>query len=471
VVSPRVLLASLTVFLVVPEAALAAAYTLEARSEAQLYSFRSWRSGPNDRPTLIPRRRFVQYLGLNAYELVPGQPVGFESSMRVFVDFGVPQEEAARLDGVRTAEADLMYANIIYSGDIFTVKIGRQTYTDVMDFVAFDGALVRISAPVADGLLRLGGEAYIGLWVKGSSAIASSQYQPDGIRESDLRRVGNYEVLPYGALDDIEPMFGVKAFIEGFKGVAVSAGFRQAWLSGKTDVQRLAIEGKYNGGFGLSLLGAFEYDLIMARISNARALARYDGGEFAFSVEYGRTSPVLSADSIFLYFSHMPRDAGRVRLDWYPIGPFRFYGHALGDIYHLNINETAPLFAATTDPALAAGFAFGAGGGIALKAGPIKAAADVSFKTGYGGGQIWTDISAGWVPQSLPVLVDFRFTWANLGDQLNPRLKGNFFGLQLSGGYALTRTARLSAAIEQNFNPFTRSDTKVFLLFDIKANI
>lgn len=450
---------------------MAAAYTLEARTEAQLYSFRAWRQGPNERPTLIPRRRFVQYLGLNAYELVPGQPVGFESSMRVFVDFGLPQEESARLDGVKPAEADLMYANIIYAGDIFTAKLGRQTYVDVMDFVAFDGALVRVSAPVGDGLLRLGGEAYLGLWVKGSSAIASSQYQPDGIRESDLRRVGNFEVLPYGALDDIEPLLGAKLFVENFKGIGLSAGFRQAWLAGKTDIQRLAFEAKYLSGFGLNVLGALEYDLVLQRISNARALARYDGGEFTFSVEYGRTSPVLSADSIFLYFAHMPRDSGRVRIDFYPIGPLRFYAHAVGDLYHLNINETSALFGATTDPALAAGLSFGAGGGAALKLGFFKAGADVTFKTGYGGGQIWTDVLAGVAPPQLPLTVDLRFSWANLGDQLNPRLKGNFIGLQLMAGYALTRSARVSAAIEQNFNPFSRSDTKAFLLFDIKANI
>ena len=454
-----------------PQAAQAAAYTLEARSEAQLYSFRSWRQGPYDRPTLVPRRRFVQYLGLNAYELVPGQPVGFESSMRVLVDFGLPQEEAARLDGMKPAEADLLYANIIYAGDIFTVKIGRQTYIDVMDFVAFDGALVRVSAPIADGLLRLGGEIYLGLWVKGSSAIASSLYQPDGIRESDLRRVANYEVLPYGALDDIEPVFGLKLFAENFKGISLSGGFRQAWLSGKTDIQRLAFEAKYASGFGLQVMGAFEYDLILARISNARALARFDAGDFAISVEYGRVSPVLSADSIFLYFSHMPRDSGRARADLYIVGPFRFYGHAVMDGYHLNTREGTALYLAKDDPALAAGFSFGAGGGIGFKLGPIKAGADVTFKTGYGGGQIWTDISAGWAPITLPVHADFRFTWANLGDQLNPLLKGNFFGLQLAGGFAFTRSARLSAAIEQNFNPFTKSDTKVFLLFDIKANI
>lgn len=468
-VSPRALLG---LALLVPELALAAAYSIEARTEAQLYSYRSWRQGPFDRPTLIPRRRFVQYLGLNAYELVPGQPVGFESAMRVFIDFGLPQAESVRLDGVKPAEADLLYANIVYSGEVISAKIGRQTYVDVMDFVAFDGALARLSVPVAGGLLRLGAEAYVGLWVKGSSAIASAVYQPDGIRESDLRRVASFEAAPYGALDDIEPLLGAKVFVESFKGVSLSAGFRQAWLSGKTDLQRLAFEGKFGRGFGLSLLAAMEYDLVLARISNARALARYDGGEFAVALEYGRTSPVLSADSIFLYFAHMPRDSGRLRVDWYPVGPFRFYAHALGDVYHLNINEGSALHSAgVQDPGLAAGFSFGAGGGLAFRLGPMRAAADVTFKTGYGGGQIWADVTAGWAPQTLPVTLDARVNWANLGDQLNPLLKGNFWGLQLSSSYAVTRSARLSAAVEQNFNPFTKSDTKVFVLLDVKANI
>jgi hypothetical protein len=42
---------------------------------------------------------------------------------------------------------------------------------------------------------------------------------------------------------------------------------------------------------------------------------------------------------------------------------------------------------------------------------------------------------------------------------------------QVWASRALSHTARLSVVLEQNINPFTRSDTKAFFLFDLKANL
>src|SRR5690348_15463628 len=62
--------------------AFAAAFSVEARTEAQAYQFRAWRgTGPND-VTLLPRRRIVQYLGAEGYELVTGQDLGFAANLR-----------------------------------------------------------------------------------------------------------------------------------------------------------------------------------------------------------------------------------------------------------------------------------------------------------------------------------------------------------------------------------------------------
>ncbi|WP_217917893.1 hypothetical protein [Myxococcus sp. AM009] len=46
---------------------------MEARTEAQAYQIRVWRGSTPERPVLLPRRRIVQYLGLNAFELVTGE--------------------------------------------------------------------------------------------------------------------------------------------------------------------------------------------------------------------------------------------------------------------------------------------------------------------------------------------------------------------------------------------------------------
>ena len=66
---------------------------------------------------------------------------------------------------------------------------------------------------------------------------------------------------------------------------------------------------------------------------------------------------------------------------------------------------------------------------------------------------------------------DARFSLASVEDSMNPLLRGNFYGLQLWGSYLLSPAARLSAVFEENVNPFTRSDTKVFLLFDLRADL
>ncbi len=454
--------------LLLPTLAGAAAFRLESRTEAQLYSFRSFREGDPDTLTVLPRRRLVQYLGLEAYELITGEPLGFETSIRVFADWGLPHGEAARVDGIRSEDADLLYANVSYRGDHFKFRVGRQTYVDLMDFASFDGATLRYVLGFGLGL-----EAYGGLWVKGSSVLASSVYQPDGIRESDLRRVGLMEAKPYGELDDIEPLIGAKLLVENIGGISGSFGFRQAWLAGKIDVRRLALELKYGKSRGVNFLGGAEYDLVLPRLSNFRLQGRYDGDEVALQVEVMRVTPVLSADSIFLYFATAPRDAARIRGDFYPKGPFRFYAQVGADLYNTGLSPDS-LVAGALANLMTPGrspFAFGGSAGTGWRVSTVRGGADVTFKTGYGGRQLWVDVSLGWLPENGVIAIDGRFSFANVQDVLNKRLKGNFFGGQLWGSYFFNRNTRASLVIEQNINAFSKSDTKVFFMLDWKITL
>lgn len=452
--------------LLLPTLAGAQAFRLESRTEAQLDSIRTFRDGDPSSLTTLPRRRLVQYLGLEAFELISKEPIGFETSLRVFADWGLPHGESARLDGAKSEDADLLYANVSYRGPQLTVRIGRQTYVDFMDIASFDGATVRYVSS-----LGLGAELTGGLWVKGSSVLGSSVYQPDGIRESDLRRVALMTARPYAALDDIEPLVGAKLFVEKLLGISASVGFRQAWLSGKTDIQRLAAEARWGKLKGLNVFGGAEYDLVMSRVSNLRLQGRYDAAEFAVLAEVMHVTPVLSADSIFLYFSSAPRDAARLRGDYYPAGPFRFYLQGTVDAYGMNINSNAAVFDSLKDPALASGLSLGGSAGAGWKQGPVRAAADVTFKTGWGGRQVWVDVSAGWIPENGIFTLDSRLSFANVEDALNAQLKGNFFGVQAWGSYFFNRNTRASLVLEENINPYSRSDTKVFFMLDWKVTI
>jgi hypothetical protein len=452
-----------------PSSALATAFQIEARTEAQVASIRAWRGTNAETPVLLPRRRLVQYLGLNGYELIPNVAIGFESSIRVFADFGLPHGESARLDGMRSEDADLLFANVVYRGDNLSVRVGRQLYTDIMDLMAFDGAHVRYVHRF--GGVGVGAELYGGLWVKAGSLLGSSVYQPDGIRESDLRRstLDPVNVQAYGALDDIEPVIGAKLLLENLAGVSAGVGFRQSWLSGMTDVRRLGAELKWSGLFGITALAALDYDLLLSRVANARWTGRIDREELSFALEYLRVSPVLSADSIFLYFAHAPRDEARARFDWFPVGPLRIYVQLVGDLYGTELNETLATAAYVQQGDASSPLAYGGGGGATLRLGAFRLAADATVKAGWGGRQLWVDLNGGYAPPQGPFSAEARLSVANITDPMNARLKGTYVGFQAFVSYALTRTSRLSLVFEQNFGPATRSDTKLFAMFDLKA--
>ncbi|MBK7860193.1 MAG: hypothetical protein IPJ65_16575 [Archangiaceae bacterium] len=459
-----------TVAVLLPAAASATAFQIEARTEAQVESFRAWRGTDADSPVLLPRRRLVQYLGLNGYEIIPKSPLGFESSLRVFADFGLPRGEANRIDGARSEDADLLFANLYYRGKNLQFRLGRQLYTDVLDMMAFDGAWVRYVFHFGAGF-GVGAEAYAGLWVKAGSLLGSSVYQPDGIRESDLRRVAALEAQPYAALDDIEPVVGAKVSLENLAGVSANAGFRQSWLGGKTDLRRIGADLKWQGFFGITVMAGLDYDLLGMRVANARWLGRYDANELALQVEYLRVSPVLSADSIWAYFATAPRDGVRARFDYFPVGVLRIYVQGVADMYGTPLNPNSIIGNGYAEGAITppGGLSYGGGGGVAVRAGSFRVNADVTFKTGYGGRQLWGDLNGGYVPLSGTFTAEARVSVANITDQVASGLRGTYTGVQVYASYLLTRASRMSLVAEANFGPATRSDVKVFALYDLKA--
>lgn len=460
----RIVILGAVAFAAWPTEVQASAFVVDARTEAQAYQIRAYRDSDPDHPTLLPRRRIVQYLGVAGFELITGEDLGFETSMRLYADFGLPSGEAAKIDGVGSQWADLMYAFARFRTGPVELQLGRQTYVDIMDYMAFDGLKVRYLSS-----LGIGAEAYGGLWVKGGMPLGSSVYQPDGTRESDQRRIAMGAPSANPALDDVEPVFGAKLLAENIKGFSGSLGYRKAILGGKTDLERAALELRYGRGRGLNVTTGADYDLMMSRVAQVRALVRYDHPKFAVSAEALRTSPVLSAESIWYYFATAPRDELRLRGDYTPVGPLRYYLEGVLSQYHENINHTLELALALRDPALPSSINAGGSAGAAYREGSFHSALDVSYRNGYGGRQLWVDLTAGYSPEEKRYTIDGRLSIANVADSFNPLLQGTFYGAQVWVSYLFARNARGSVALEENINDFTRSDFKIFFLFDLRA--
>ncbi len=464
--APRRVLARAGALAVVlgPALASASAFQVEARTEAQAYQIRSYRQSTPSEPVLLPRRRIVQYLGLTGYELVTGQDVGFESSLRLFADLGLPRGEAAKIDGLRSEDADLLYAFVRYGVGGVEGKLGRQLYVDVADILAFDGLSVRYMSR-----LGVGAEVYGGLWVKGAGFLSSSVYQPDGTRESDVRRLDQGVPGADPTLTALEPLYGAKLLLETLGGLAASLGYRRAMVDGKTDIERATVEARYGRGLGLSALVGVDFDLLRRQAAQARAQVRWDGEMLAVSGEALRLSPVFSADSIWYWFAYAPRDEARVRLDVFPRGALRYYAQAVGSRYHTVINDTLQL--AKVDLSGQRSSTLGGSVGASLRRERFRSALDVTYREGYGGSQLWADLTAGYGFGEGRFTLDGRLSAARIRDGFNPLLAGNFLGTQVWASQALSRAARLSLVLENNVNPFTRWDSKVFFLFDLKASL
>ncbi len=455
-----------TAALLAPVSAHAAAYHVHARTESQAYQLRAWRGGGPDDPVLLPRRRIVQYLGLDAFELVTGQDLGFESNLRVYSDFGLPRGEAEKLDGLHSEDVDLLYAHVRFRKGGFDAKAGRQLFIDIGEIFNFDGVRARYVHSAG-----IGAEAYAGLWVKGASLLGSATHALDGTREPNASR---YE-SPFGVdilLEEqarVEPVFGARLLAENTlgSGIGGSVGYRRSMISGNVTSERLGAEVEYGKGRGINVMTGLEYDLVLGRVSTARALGRYDADLWAAQLEALRFAPTFSAYSIWYYFANAPRDEVRLRGDYYPVGPLRYYAQVLYSHHRENMKEetgsSAFLSEASTPVQL------GAGGGAQLLVRRFRSGLDLTWRNGYGGRQLWVDLTTGYSAEGGLWTVDARGSIASVRDAFNPLLQGNFYGAQLWGSYQLTRAARASLVLEQNVNPFTRSDTKVFFVFDLKA--
>ena len=314
-------------------------------------------------------------------------------------------------------------------------------------------------------------------------------YQPDGTRQVDDRSLA---LAPTAdpALNAIEPVYGIKLVTDMIHGFVGSVGYRKALLAGETDFERLSAEVKYIRGLGLSGDAGLEYDLILQQISQFRAQVRFDRETFAVTAEAMRVTPVLSSESIWYYFANGGRNEGRLRLDFTPGGPFRYYVAGVYALYDTAVNTNPALGLAAILPSPQLSSATNAGGsvGTSLHLSHIRGAADVTYRDGFGGKQLWLDLTGGVFTDKERYSLDGRFSVAAIGDQdpsctptassagncsagVSTLLSGTFYGAQLWGGYKLNPAARVSAVLEENVNPFTKSDTRVFFVFDLKATL
>jgi hypothetical protein len=462
--------------LALPATALGAAWDVEARTEAQFYSTPRLTSVPGEYQWLR-RQRLAQVLDLAGFELVGGEDAGMSLVLRLDADFGVTRAEEQGLDDDARARLLLLGARLWWKGlarGRVDVEVGRVNALDPVTFFAFDGGRVAVR-PVR--WLEIA--AFGGLRVEGASWLGSSTFAPDGVRDSDARRLAAWPAvacppLPPPApgqperpcadptLDDPAPVFGGRMTVTGLPGGFMSsahAEYRRTLRAGGVIEERIGGALRYQVG-PVAADAAAQWDLYLARLAVLRASLRWAALPWlVLAAEGGSWRPVFSADSIFNVYDTSPWQEARLRADLSPGGPLRLW--AAGGLGW--IEPTAFGRATFGDRG---GTAPEASGGASWATGLTALSADASWRGGVQGRQLVAAARArrvfrGWLG------VDLRAALVSVDDPLVAAHGGTFLSgaAQLSG--RLERRAQVALLGEVSQGRFGRADVRLQALLDL----
>jgi len=457
--------------LAIPGVARAAAYDVEARTEAQAYTIAAWNP---DSGRALARRRLVESLDLAGFEIVPGEDAGLSLRIRFDADFAVNDRELAGLDGAWRDRLQLLGAGLHWNGiggGRLDLEAGRITASDPMGFWRLDGGRATVRPAPWLALTAFGG-----LRVTETSWLGSPAFAPDGTRASDRRRIAaGVPLFPCPSepsrlcadptLDDPAPTFGARLALVRLPGGSGGAEveYRRTTRAGSVVEERVGAGARLRAGaWGLDAGG--EYDLYVQRLSALRAGLRLAARPWlALSLEGLHSHPTFSADSIWNLFDTAPVREARLRADLSPAGwPARLWV-AAGTRWYGATGYGRAAFGdrGGLEPSGAAGASATLWG--------TEVVADASLQGGVQGTQAWLGAVVRRTFRSW-IGVEGRATLARMEDRVAPKNGGTFPALALVLSGRLERSARISLLLEDSAPRWARNDLRVFALAALGAD-
>lgn len=499
----RIALAAVAVLAAAPGRSSASVYTVGARTEVELYDFRSIAGHAPEDPFTIQRQRLVQYLQLGAFDLGsrgPDERIDFVTSLRLDEDFGLDARERELLD-LTQPQIDLLYGYLQWRGalgGLLDARLGRQVVLREIEFWSFDGLEATVHVPhVPLSLTALGG-----LLVTGSSPLGSANMGPDGVRVSDRRRIEQGATtwlmdetassIAYDYLDAPTPVFGGRLDLEGVRSVSAGIGYRRALsqTSGEnpeqtpeavrgwhTDLEHLTADARWRPLQRLEIEAAGDHDLVRRRPAAVLARVRYDVIPYrlAASLQWSLHNPSFDSDSIWNVFATGARQEWRLQADVSPGGAVRYTAGLLATAFSTDLTSGF-------EDADATDWVPGAFASASTKPGRrIRLGVNASFRgvpgaeaTGdyrYLGREVFLaglagyDLVAGWNA------LDLRLSVANVDDPTQPALRDLWStSAALLSRNRITEEAELLLIGEGAVNRYSQPDLRAYAALQLQAD-
>ncbi len=481
----RVLFLILCLAMILPARAWAYDFEITTETVGQGYQLKA----ADD--TLVNRRRLSQSLGLSLYNLGPRERDGRRGRKNQFYltvllrvdaelgDFAALKELSGRTPdrGVATDRLDILYA-YVGGSDLFGVldfRLGRQIMVDLFDFQSFDGLSVELKSPFHVSI-----EAWGGLNVTGAAPFDSPIYRADGIALSG-NTLGS---LAARQEDALQPTFGIAAKLYGFRDLMTrisysrTMSFTQAQRPGEPNSgvvdEKVAwttrgrlFSGKLIPWFGL------RYNLLVGRLDEIQAGARFQMGGHGVQAEYVMSAPTFDGDSIWNVFATSPFNDARLSYDfmWK-----RVSSYARGFVRMFDQEQTSQSGAKPpTD--LATSLAYGANAGARLGFSRGHVRLDTYYEDGFGGRKVGVDVASqvrvfGSGEMKLndwgsAIWLDGRVSYVNFRDDLRPDDRADSFGVQGGGRWTFYRGMSLHLLVEENVNRIYSSQFRALAMFEV----
>lgn len=409
----------------------------------------------------VPSFRLAQWANLGTRPLV-GEKVRVVLNFRYDLDTSATPREVAAFPLLGFHRFSLLtgYLELDATPDV-SVRLGRQLYADLADFLAFDGGRVAWTLPVPLRLELYGGlRPAIGV---PDGQIASSLYELDGVAQ----------------VTGLQPIAGATLRWTGdlVSRREASLGYRHSWRTTERDREldpslpeglattAAELVGAAAGDVGpVHVAAGFAYSLAVGRLMRARgAVTRRFTEALTAGLEYQRYEPTFALDSIWNFFSSQPFDELGATAAWRPFAALRLEGRLFGRLFHTaTVNRFGDAF--DDPPGLLAAFGTRVGG--VWFAGGTLFDSWLSWQDGTGGRRILLDSG---VRQPLADAVELfaRLTLLTFQQDLRRSQGGPALGLVAGVTWRLPAGAGLSLLLEENLNAFASPVPRVLAMFDL----